>query len=389
MQEFTALALCAAGAEKALSNELKKLAGTGGISLVESGFGRVRFTAELTGLYHALFRLRTADRILLEAASFPSPDFDALFEGARRVRWDSYVPKGMGIHVGKVRTNRSALRAETSVQAAVHKAAAEQLCSRYGINRLPEAWAAKQAELRVYLEKNRACLLVDLSGEPLFRRGYRQEGGTAPLRETTAAAMILLSGWKRKFPLYDPMCGSGTIALEAALYARNLAPGIGRNFALNDLAIADRRVCEAVRNECAAMAEFDRTVRIYGSDAGESAAAQARANAARALHSAGGGTVPPVFRALPLSRAKPPAETAGEAGFIITNPPYGRRIGSPESAEAGYREMIILAENFPGWKLVLLCDHPGFESHFGKKASSVRGLKNGVVETWLYEYDKL
>jgi putative N6-adenine-specific DNA methylase len=386
MQEFTALAFCAAGAEKVLSNELKKLSGTGGISLVESGFGRVRFTAELAGLYHALFRLRTADRVLLEAASFPAPGFDALFEGTRRVRWDSYIPKGMGIHVGKVRTNRSALRAETSVQAAVHKAAAEQLCSRYGINRLPESWAAKQAELRVYLEKDRACLLVDLSGEPLFRRGYRREGGAAPLRETTAAAMILLSGWKRKFPLYDPMCGSGTIVIEAALYAWNMAPGIARNFALNDLAIADRHVCEAVRNECATMAESDRKVRVYGSDAGENTAAQAGANATHALHSTGRA---PVFRSLPLSQARPPVETAGEAGFIITNPPYGRRLGSPESAEAGYREMAVLAENFPGWKLALLCDHPGFESHFGKKASSVRGLKNGAVETWLYEYDKL
>jgi putative N6-adenine-specific DNA methylase len=422
--KYTALALCAAGAEKVVSNELKKLFAVKkedtvpaahsrkvpgprnlppvSLTVLESGFGKVRFKTDLAGLYRALFSLRAADRVLLEAASFPAPDFDALFEGAAAVRWDEYIPKNMGLHVGKVRTNRSALKAETSIQAAVHKAAADKLCRRYGVNKLPEAYAAKQAELRVYVEKDRASLLLDLAGEPLFKRGYRREGGTAPLRETTAAAIILLSGWKRKFPLYDPLCGSGTIAIEAAMYAWDMAPGIGRNFALDDLAIGERRVAEALRKEYAARIDFTRTIRIYGSDTDEKVVALAKTNADRALRlsrttgSAGsigpaendgpaGKTNAPEFSVLPMAGARP----GTEPGFIITNPPYGRRLGDAESAEAGYREMAVLAEHFPGWKLDVVCDHPGFESHFGKKADSLREIKNGAVDLCLYEYEKL
>jgi putative N6-adenine-specific DNA methylase len=417
MKEYTALALCAVGAEKVVSNELKKLfpvktedaaplrsaaphkdaaRSAAPLTVIESGFGKVRFKTDLAGLYRALFSLRAADRILLEAASFPAPDFDALFEGAAAVRWEDYIPKNTGIHVDKVRTNRSALKAETSIQAAVHKAAADRLCRRYGMNKLPEAYAAKQAELRVYVEKDRASLLIDLAGDPLFKRGYRREGGTAPLRETTAAAIILLSGWKRKFPLYDPLCGSGTIAIEAAMYAWDMAPGIGRNFALDDLVIGERRVAENLRKEYAARVDFTRTIRICGSDADEKAVALATANAARAAGlcraadakgNGGPGAVnlPPEFSVRPLAGARP----GQEPGFIITNPPYGRRLGDTESAEAGYREMAVLAEHFSGWKLNVICDHPGFESHFGKKADAVREIKNGSVDAFLYEYERL
>ncbi|MDR1506156.1 MAG: class I SAM-dependent RNA methyltransferase [Treponema sp.] len=400
MKEYTALALCAVGAEKVVSNELKKLTAKKGegapsptpgvFTIIESAFGRVRFKTDLAGLYRALFSLRAADRVLLEAASFPAPDFDALFDGARSVRWDDFIPRNMGIHVGKVRTNRSALRAETSIQAAVHKAAADQLCGRYGINKLPEAYAAKQAELRVYMEKDRASLLIDLAGEPLFKRGYRREGGIAPLRETTAAAIILLSGWKRKFPLYDPLCGSGTIAIEAAMYAWNLAPGIGRNFALDDLAIGEKRTAENLRKEYAAQADFGRTIRICGSDADENAVALAKTNAGRAVQLSRAapqqGAALPVFSVFPMSKARPGLD---EPGFIITNPPYGRRLGDGESAEAGYRDMAVLVENFPGWKLDIICDHQGFESHFGKKADTVREIKSGAVNACLYEYGRL
>jgi putative N6-adenine-specific DNA methylase len=407
--KYTALALCAAGAEKVVSNELKKLfaarkADTApaarsretpdprnlppvSLTVLESGFGKVRFKTDLAGLYRALFSLRAADRVLLEAGSFPAPDFDALFEGTAAVCWEDYIPKNMGLHVGKVRTNRSALKAETSIQAAVHKAAADRLCRRYGVNKLPEAYAAKQAELRVYVEKDRASLLLDLAGEPLFKRGYRREGGTAPLRETTAAAIILLSGWKRKFPLYDPLCGSGTIAIEAAMYAWDMAPGIGRNFALDDLLIGERRVAEALRKEYAARIDVTRTIRICGSDTDEKAVALAKTNAGSALRlcRTAGEARAPEFSVLPMAGARP----GTEPGFIITNPPYGRRLGDTESAEAGYREMAVLAEHFPGWKLDVVCDHPGFESHFGKKADSLREIKNGAVDLCLYEYEKL
>jgi putative N6-adenine-specific DNA methylase len=386
-KEFTVVALCAVGAEKVVSNEIRKL----GLRMDEGGFGRLRFMADAAGLYRALMGLRAADRVLLEAAWFKAADFDALFEGARAVPWEDYIPAGMGLKVVKVRTNRSILKAETSVQAVVHKAAAERLCARQGIQRLPEGGEA--AEIRVYIEKDQASLLLDLSGEPLFKRGYRAEGGIAPLRETTAAAIILLSGWKRKFPLYDPFCGAGTIAAEAAMYAWDMAPGLTRRFALERLLIGDRAAEKQVRDEFLERVDFTRLIRIAGSDADRRAAAGAAANTERILTALGsrvrGKPVLPVFKALPMESAKPPEGADEGEGFIITNPPYGKRLGDPQSSEAIYREMGKLAGNFSGWKLALITDNPGFESFFGKKADSCKEITNGAIRSYLYQYEKL
>ncbi|MCL2472798.1 MAG: hypothetical protein FWF26_03880, partial [Treponema sp.] len=380
-----AVALCAVGAEKTVSNELKKL----GLQIIESGFGRVRFRTDLAGLYRALMGLRAADRVLLEAACFTAADFDALFEGVRDVPWEDYIPRMSGLRVAKVRTNRSRLEAETSIQAVVHKAAAERLCQKWGVSRLPggsldpstsgkfsnssftggkykDAYHSRliknasppppenEAELRVYIEKDQVSILLDLSGEPLFKRGYRTMGGTAPLRETTAAAIILYSGWRRKYSLYDPFCGSGTIAIEAAMYAWDIAPGIGRHFALERLLLCDRGVEQNVRKEFLEKVDFSRPVRIGGSDNDAGVVAAARSNMTRALALAGrkeADTVP-VFRQCSMDTATPPEGFLAKAGydtvpekefqnsresentrdgecegFIITNPPYGRRLG--------------------------------------------------------------
>jgi len=380
-----AVALCAVGAEKIVSNEIKKL----GLKVSEGGFGRVRFQADLGGLYRALMGLRAADRVLLETAWFEAPDFDALFEGVRKVPWENYIPPGFGLEVAKVRTNRSRLEAETSVQAVVHKAAAERLCSKWGVNKLPEH--GNRAELRVYIEKDKASILLDLSGEPLFKRGYRTRGGTAPLRETTAAAIILHSLWKRKFPLYDPFCGSGTIAIEAAMYAWDIAPGMGRHFALEKLLLGSGKTEAEVRGEFLEKVDFTRLVRIGASDSDAASVAAAGANLEDALAIVRGPLkaperdVMPSFRVLPMEDAAP----LTEAGFIITNPPYGRRMGDTESSEKIYTEMGKLARRFSGWKLALITDHPGFESFFGKKADSCREITNGAVRSYLYQYEKL
>jgi len=387
----TAVALCAVGAEKTVSNEIRKL----GLSVTEGGYGRVSFKAGPEGLYRALMGLRAADRVLLETARFRALDFDALFEETRRLPWEEYIPSGMGLKVSKVRSNRSRLTAETSIQAVVHKAAAEKLCAKRGINRLPENMDA--AELRVYIEKDQASVLLDLSGEPLFKRGYRTSGGIAPLRETTAAAIIIGSGWKRKFPLYDPFCGSGTIAIEAALYAWDIAPGLGRRFALEKLLLGDKETGLRIREEFLEKVDFSRLVRIGGSDSDSALIEAARANMKRAfaLVSKKEGIAPP-FKAIPfevlsMEEAEPLAiaGAGGDKGFIITNPPYGRRLGDTESAEKNYAEMRCLARNFPGWKLALISDHPGFESFFGRKADLCREITNGAICSYLYQYDKL
>ena len=397
----TAIALCAVGAERAVSNELRKME----LAVTDSGFGRVRFRAGIEGLYRALVGLRAADRVLLEAGVFQADDFDALFEGTQALPWERLVPAAMGLAVVKVRSNRSRLKAETSIQAVVHKAAAARLCKSRSIARLPEG--GKAAEIRVYVEKDMVSLLLDLSGEPLFKRGYRSEGGVAPLRETTAAALLLLSGWKRKFPLYDPFCGSGTVLIEAAMYAWDMAPGLGRRYAIEDLLIADRRIEESVRAEFAGRVNFDRLIRIAGSDEDARAVSIAASNIQRAFDLARGraavrgirpalaGENPalPGVRVLPMKAAEPPfaADAACErnrpAGFIVTNPPYGKRLGDPAAAEQTYREMAALRQRFPGWKLAVITEHPGFESFFGKKADSCREISNGAVPAYLYQYE--
>jgi putative N6-adenine-specific DNA methylase len=398
---MTAVALCAAGAEKVLSNELRRIGGEPVIRIVDSGFGRVRFETDLAGIYRSLMALRSADRVLLETASFPAGDFDALFKGAAAAPWEAYIPAGMGLRVSRVRVNRSRLAAVTSVQAVVHKAAAGRLCGKRGVERLPEQ--GPQAEIRVYIEKNSASLLLDVSGEPLFKRGYRTEGGIAPLRETTAASILLLSGWKRKFPLYDPFCGAGTILVEAAMYAWDMAPGIRRRFALSDLLIARQDIEEAVREEMVKKINFERTIRIMGSDADGRSAAIAKSNAERAYDLACGR--PPVRGARPVVRlpflpdirtleakdACPPPRGKDDpedtAGFIVTNPPYGRRLGDTAEAEKTYGEMAGLRQRFPGWKLAVISDQSGFESFFGAKASSCREITNGAFPAYLYQYD--
>jgi len=428
----TAVALCAVGAEKVVSNELKKLADKNNIDIKveDSLYGRVRFNADKKGLYKSLIGLRAADRVLLEIANYKALDFDDLFEGAASAAWERLVPKGMGLKVAKVRANRSQLKAETSIQAIVHKAAAQRLCEKYKMNRLPEPGVntpVKIAEVRVYIEKDIVSLLVDLSGEPLFKRGYRSEGGAAPLRETTAASILLLSGWKRKFPLYDPFCGSGTILIEAAMYAWDIAPGLGRNFAVQDMLIADSKIEQTVREDFRARIDFTRLVRIAGSDEDIRTISIASSNAARLIDiaegrepqrgiragdSSGSGKTPGIdLKVLSMSKASNPFR-APEAspqsleqnsstphsslltshspeGFIITNPPYGKRLGDQSMAEEIYKNMTCLASGFAGWKLAVITDHSGFESFYGKKADSCKEISNGAIPSYFFQYDVL
>jgi putative N6-adenine-specific DNA methylase len=232
-----------------------------------------------------------------------------------------------------------------------------------------------------------------LSGEPLFKRGYRKEGGIAPLRETSAAAMLLLSGWKRKYPLYDPFCGSGTIVAEALMYAWDMAPGIGRDFAISGLLIADKEIEEKVRAEFRGKINFDRVIRIAGSDEDAAAVKLAEANIGRVLaliqrENTQEAELPKVCT-LPMKEARPPTAWGEEKGFIVTNPPYGKRLGDQAASERIYKEMAALGRHFPQWKLAVITDHQGFESFFGRKAHSCREMKSGPIPAFFYQYEQL
>ncbi|WP_369413669.1 THUMP domain-containing class I SAM-dependent RNA methyltransferase [Brucepastera parasyntrophica] len=374
---ITLAAPCAIGAEKVLANELRHLAFTP----VGQAPGRVTFSPEKSSdgsvfseMYRANLCLRTADRVYLQLASFHCETFDELFEGVKSIPWQDYFKKDVRVIVDKVRIHSSKLSSEHSVQGVAHKAIYDRLGAAWRMSILPET--GDEMSVRIYIENNTAVILLDLSGKPLHRRGYRTAGGEAPIRETLAASLLQLMNWRRKQPLHDLFCGSGTIPIEAVLFAHNIAPGLGRSFSLENLAISDTdSIQKAIRAERTAAAEAIRTdciVRVTGSDIAETVLVSARANAERACAIAGRALQdagrddriprPDFARASFEELAAPYTE-----GVIISNPPYGERLGDKEEALKLYESMRIISVNFPGWDLGFITSNEEFETFFGKK----------------------
>lgn len=391
-------ALCALGTEKVLSNELKKLS----LRVLESGYGRVRFKADIRGIWMALLSLRSADRVFLEVSSFEAKDFGALFDATAAIRWQDYIPESHSVLIDKVRTRQSLLKAETSIQSVCHKAIAQVLCQDRGLERLSQ-WQ-DSCTIRVYIEKDTVCLLLDLCGQPLFKRNWRSEAGTAPLRETLAASILLHSMWRRKIPLYDPFCGSGTFIVEAALYAWDYAPGLGRAFTLSSLPFTDSTIEDELRQALRKKINFSNTIRIAGSDKDIRSITIARANLRRAYELASGKLPSPGIKAddaLPANLPSPlenfypsfkdldilSVHRSWDEGLLVANPPWGQRMGEEQEAEALYQNMSILKERFPQWKLVILTAHPGFESHFGWAAQRILEIGSGSIPSYLYTYE--
>lgn len=381
----TLVALCAVGAEKILGNEIKHL----GYKLTGNAPGRVSFLGDDDAMFRANLCLRTADRLYLQLACYPSDDFDALFDGTYAVDWQNFFRKDTRVVVDKVRTYRSKLNSEHSIQGMVHKAIYKKLGDVWHMTTLPES--GEEENVRVYIDDNTAYILLDLSGLPLHKRGYRTDGGTAPLRETTAAVMLQEMTWRRKTPLHDPFCGSGTIAIEAVLYAYDVAPGFGRRFALETLPVFNQQRAAEIRRECAGKIRTDVEVRITGSDIDAAAVKRAQENAEHACVMAG--------RALQLvgrdDRIPRPdfiqsdfndLHAPYEEGLLLCNPPYGERLGDEAEAEALYKKMSSLWTNFPGWEMGIITPNKKFQECFGHYATLLKSLKAGNLDTFFYMY---
>lgn len=381
----TLAALCAVGAEKILGNEIKQL----GYKLVENAPGRVFFTGDDDALFRANLCLRSADRLFLQMAAFTAENFDDLFEGVYAVNWHDFFKKDAKITVDKVRCYKSRLNSEHAVQGIVQKALYKKLGERWNMSTLPES--GESYTVRVYLNENKAHILLDLSGLPLHKRGYRADGGTAPLRETVAFVLLQEMLWRRKMPLHDPFCGSGTIAIEAALYAYNVAPGFGRQFAIEKLPFFDARRAVEIRREEAAKIRTDVEVRVTGSDIDADAVARSRKNAeyacvtaGRALQSIGiDARIPrPDFVQADFAELSAPYEH----GLILCNPPYGERLGDEQQAVQLYKRMSVLRDNFSGWNFGIITAHRKFQEAFGAYANLLKDLKAGNLNTTLYLY---
>ena len=383
----TLVALCAVGAERILGNEIKHL----GYKLNGNAPGRVCFLGDDDALFKANLCLRTADRVYLQLAEYDALDFDALYDGTYAVAWQDYLNKDSRVVVDKVRTYKSKLNSEHSIQGIVHKAIYSKLGDVWKMSSMPES--GEQSDIRVYVDENKVLVLLDLSGLPLHKRGYRVDGGIAPLRETLAATLLQEMMWRRTTPLHDPFCGSGTIAIEATLYAFNVAPGFGRRFALENLPIYNEKRAAEIRAEEAAKIRTDVEVRITGSDIDNAAVERAKKNAEYACVMAGR-----ALKSIDISAHIPRpdfiqsdfADLAApyDGGLLLCNPPYGERLGDADQARELYKKMQSLWTDFNGWDIGVITSNPDFQENFGHKTSSIKALKAGNLDTKFYIYKR-
>ena len=358
------------GLEGLCADEMRRL----GLPQVQAENGRVLCSGTWADLPRLNLNLRTGERVLIVLGTFPAGDFEALFQGTRALPWERFIPKGGQFPV-KGHCLNSALHSVPACQAIVKKAVAARLGAKYGLNTLPETGALYQIQFSIM--KDTATLMLDTSGPGLYKRGYRAQGVDAPLRETLAAAMVLLSRYRGRDPLCDPFCGSGTIPIEAALIAKNRAPGLNRTFSAQKWACVDKKLWLEAADE-AMDKEFDGDYEIWGGDLDPQAVELARHNAQLA-------EVDDLVR---FEQAD--ARTfhwGGLYGRVVTNPPYGERIMERREAEDLYRAFGKAWAKFPDrWQLFLLSSHTEFERTFGRPADKKRKLYNGMLKCDLFMY---
>jgi putative N6-adenine-specific DNA methylase len=335
--------------------------------------GRVVFTGDDRDIARCNLWLRCADRLLLRMGEFKAMDFEELFQGTRAVPWEKLIPENGIMHVtGK--SIKSTLFSVPDCQSIVKKAVVEAMKRRYRREKFQESGPLYKIE--VALLKDVATLTIDTSGPGLHKRGYRQERGEAPLRETLAAAIVLLSRWQPHRLFADPMCGSGSIAIEAALVGRNMAPGLNRKFAAEEWPHIARGIWAAAREEAAA-AVNDADFMIQASDSDGRVIASAKQNAAAAG-----------IAGFITFQKKPVEEFSSKKkyGCIVCNPPYGERMGDKAEAERLYKVMGEVFSRLDTWSFFIITAHPEFQRHFGRKADKNRKLYNGKILCYLYEY---
>jgi len=358
------------GLEGLCADEMRRLE----LPEVQAENGRVLCGGTAADLPRLNLNLRTGERVLLVLGSFPADNFDSLFEGTKALPWEQFIPRDGQFPV-KGHSLNSALHSIPACQSIVKKAVAARLGSKYGLNTLPETGALYQIQFSIM--KDTATLMLDTSGAGLHKRGYRPRGVDAPLRETLAATMVLLSRYRGRDPLCDPFCGSGTIPIEAALIAKNRAPGLNRNFSAQKWKFVDKKLWLEAADE-AMDKEFDGEYEIWGGDLDPAAVELARHNAELA-------EVDDIisFEVSDATRF----HWGGLRGRIVTNPPYGERIMERREAEDLYRAFGKAWDKFPDtWQLYLLSSHTEFERTFGKQADKKRKLYNGMLKCDLFMY---
>jgi putative N6-adenine-specific DNA methylase len=369
MSNFEFAVPCLFGLEGIAGDELRRL----DLENVRVENGRVLFSGDEAALAKASIGLRTGERILIQLADFQAKTFEELFQGVYRTALEQVIPRDGEFPV-KGHCLNSQLMSVPDCQAIVKKAASKRLGEKYGVSWLPESGAKYQLQFSIM--NDRVQLYLDTSGPGLHKRGYRAVGNDAPLRETLAAAMVQLAHYRGREFFWDSFCGSGTIPIEAALIAKNRAPGLKRRFAAETFAWADASVWDAARTE-ARDREFKGDYRILGSDNDPKCVSLAMANARKA-----GVSDCITFKDGDATKMSLPTDT----GILICNPPYGQRMGEQKDAQRLYAALGRHLKFADGWKKYIITSEPEFEHYFGRRADKKRKLYNGMIKCDYYMY---
>jgi len=370
MSELELIATATFGLEAVVAREVKEL----GYDRVVVENGRVTFTADESAICRANLWLRCADRVRLKVGEFRAVTFDELFEKTKALPWADLLPGNAAFPVdGK--SVQSTLFSISDCQAIVKKAVVESMKKSYRTEWFKEDGPLYRIE--VSMLKDIATLTIDTSGAGLHKRGYRISGSEAPLKETLAAALVLIARWQPDVTLIDPFCGSGTIPIEAALIGQNIAPGMNRTFVSEQWPTIAREHWREARKETHDRADYQRKLDLSGTDISSALIETARKNAAEAgvdhlIH----------FQARPLSELS----SKKKYGKVICNPPYGERLGSIKEVEQLYRQMGKLFKALDTWSCYILTASDNFESLFGRKASKRRKLYHGNIKVQYYQY---
>lgn len=370
MKEVTLIATAAMGIESIVAKEVQAL---GYETTVENG--KVIFNAPITAIPRCNLWLRTADRVKLVVGEFKATTFDELFEATKALPWEQFIPEDGQFPVSG-KSHKSTLFSVSDCQAIVKKSIAERLKLKHGLaSNLPETGALYKIE--VALLKDIATLTIDTSGAGLHRRGYRVGQGDAPVKETLAAALVLLTNWNPNEAFIDPFCGSGTIPIEAALIGQNIAPGFNRNFASEDWSFIKQKFWDDAFTEAEDLANYDQALDIIGSDIDHRMVEIAKANALEA-----GLSDLIQWKQMQVSDLN----IKRDNGYIVSNPPYGVRLSDREQITKLYRELGDVMKNHSSWSVYIITAFEEFEKYYGQKATKKRKLFNGFIKTDYYQF---
>lgn len=372
MKKMQLVAPCHFGLESVLKKEIYDL----GYDILAVEDGRITFEGDEEAICRANVFLRSAERVLLLVGKFNATTFEELFDQVKELPWEEYIPKDGKFWVKKASSIKSKLFSSSDIQSIVKKAMVERMKQEYKLDWFEES--GNEYPVRVFLNKDEVMIALDTTGDSLHKRGYRTMAGKAPLSETLAAALIMLTPWKRDRILVDPFCGSGTFVIEAAMMAANIAPGMNREFtAENWTNMIPKALWYDTAEEAQEMIDKDIEVDIQGYDLDDEVIKIARENAKRAgveelIH----------FQQRNVSDMR----HAKKYGFIITNPPYGERLEDKKDLPKLYRQIGEVYKNLDSWSMFLITSYENAQNDIGRKADKNRKIYNGMLKTYFYQF---